>query len=83
MLNCTQDQLGGKIMRAINKNKSLQDEVELMLDDKHYAAINDEEARTKAKIQRLRKEMRKYLGRPQMFSMHIEYLRNKIAELEG
>jgi len=70
-------------MRSFDKNgRTLQEVVEDLLKDTKDLKGLSESVKTQVKIQRLKGELRKYLNRPQMYSMQISYLRDKISELE-
>jgi hypothetical protein len=67
------------------KGRSLEEVVATLLDvnsDKDLREIQDETFVAKALIQKLKYEMRRYLSKPDAYSMQIEYIKSKIAEIE-
>lgn len=70
-------------LKAINKdNRDLEEVVSLLINSKDLEIIQDVSYRKKIQIQRIKGEMRKYLNRPRMWAMQIEYLREQIKKLE-
>ena len=68
-------------MEAFRSDKSLEAVVEELLNDEDIQKMTDPVLIAKAKIYKLRAEMRRYLNRPHMYKPQIDYITEKMNEV--